>query len=66
MVMDSFGMIKCGCCGRNQTKCNIRKPLPGGGENWGLPKFFCSDCMEVWFEGETEPKKIKEIVLKDG
>jgi Protein of unknown function (DUF550) len=54
----------CGCCGRGANKANLRRPLKGWVDReGGLPEIICSDCMAVWYDGETDPEKIKAKVL---
>ena len=56
----------CGCCGRDQKHCDLRKPLSGWVKTYNLPEIICSDCMYEWYDGETDPEKIKVKVLAGG
>jgi hypothetical protein len=51
-------------CDRTQKDTDLVAPLKGWTEGYGLPSVICNDCMRTWWEGgETDPEKIKAIVL---
>jgi len=54
----------CGCCGRDEQHCDLRRPLAGWQQSYGLPPLLCSDCLGVWYDsGVTDPTEIKRRVL---
>ena len=53
----------CGCCGRRELEAELRRPMKGWVEDFGLCEVMCSDCIREWHNGETDGDKIKATVL---